>query len=249
MGKRLLFKKKLDWDIKLGFKMDVWGDYACFSRPESKVERFSYPVINPSAARGVLDAIYSKNIEFYWQVDRIEILRPVSFIALKRNEVKDKISNRSVMSAMKNGEFSPIIVDATRESSGSDVGGRTQRQTMALKNVKYRIHARIVPRTGFYDRQTALNAQFMRRLESGKCFAQPYFGQREFVAYFSPPGDELPVSHNQKLGYMVYDVFNLDKVSTDISSPYISLFEAEICEGVLEVPPWNDSRVKKPDRR
>lgn len=231
------------------FKVDVWGDFACFSRPESKVERFSYPVINPSAARGVLDAIYSKNIEFYWQIDRVEILKPIKYIALKRNEVKNKISPRAVAKAMKGDDFQPVFVDATTESAGSDQVGRTQRQTMALRDVKYCIHAHIVPRLEFEGQLPSLESQFERRLQSGKCFAQPYFGQREFVAYFAPAEGKQPIEHNQSLGHMVYDVFDLDVTSTDNGTPFISLFEAEIVGGKLEVPPWNDSRVKKPTRR
>lgn len=230
------------------FKVAVWGDFACFSRPESKVERFSYPIITPSAARGVLDAIYSKNIEFYWQIDRVEILNPIKFIALKRNEVKEKISPHAVTSAIKGREFAPIVVDATRESAGKDQVGRTQRQTMALRDVKYYIHAHIVPRPGFEGRLASLEAQFERRLQSGKCFMQPYFGQREFVAYFEPSGDERPEPIDQKLGHMVYDVFDLDVISTDNGIPFISLFEAEIVGGILEVPPWNDPHVKKPPK-
>lgn len=228
--------------------MAVWGDFACFSRPESKVERFSYPVITPSAARGVLDAIYAKNMEFYWQIDRVEILSPIKFIAAKRNEVKEKISESEVKKAMKGGGFSPIVVDATRESAGNDTVGRTQRQTMALRDVKYCLHAHIVPRPGFEGTLPSLESQFERRLHSGKCFAQPYLGQREFVAYFAPAGDDRPIDHNQTLGNMVYDVFDLDAVSTDNGIPFISLFEAEIVGGVMEVPPWNDLRVKKPPR-
>lgn len=230
------------------FKVAVWGDFACFSRPESKVERFSYPIITPSAARGVLDAIYSKNIEFYWQIDCVEILKPIKFIAMKRNEVKEKISTSAVKKAIKGEALAPIVVDATRESTGSDTVGRTQRQTIALRDVQYCIHAHIVPRPGFEGKLTSFESQFERRLQSGKCFAQPYFGQREFVAYFAPAGDERPIDHNQNLGNMVYDVFDLDVISTDNGIPFISLFEAEIVNGVLEVPPWNDLRVKKPPR-
>jgi len=106
-------------------KIEVWGDFACFSRPESKVERLTYPVITPSAARGILSAVYSKPVEFYWQIRQIEVLNPIRYITFKRNEViNSKIGRKP--SAM-------LVED-----------DRTQRQTVALKDVRYRITAEII---------------------------------------------------------------------------------------------------------
>ena len=160
------------------FVIEVWGDLACFTRPEAKVERLSYPVITPSAARGIFDAIYSKPIEFTWRIDKIEVLKPIQFIALRRNEVKHKISDTAVKQAMKGKEMMPIVADGTIDLVGSDQKGRTQRQTIALKDVRYRIHAHIVPRSGFQDKLKGIEEQAWRRIQSGKCFYQPYFGCR-----------------------------------------------------------------------
>ena len=126
--------------------LDVWGDFACFTQPAFKVERFSYPVITPSAARGVFDAIYCKPKEFRWRIVRVEILTQPNFIALKRNEVKEKVPVNQVYRWMRGEEPpSPILADADKSLTGSDVKGRTQRQTMALKNVRYRLHAKVHP--------------------------------------------------------------------------------------------------------
>ncbi|MBV1727901.1 MAG: type I-C CRISPR-associated protein Cas5c [Candidatus Desulforudis sp.] len=228
------------------FVVDVWGDLACFSRPETKVERFSYPIITPSAARGVLDAVYAKPQEFGWRVDKIELLAPISYIALKRNEVKERISETRLIKAMKGAEAPLIVSDATADYSGTDQEGRTQRQTMALKNVAYRIHAHIHPRPGIENRLKALIQQARRRIEAGKCFYQPYLGCREFAAYFEPASDRPVYEFTGDVGWMVYDVFNLDEVVIDCGSPYVSVFYARIERGVMEVPPWESDLVKKP---
>ncbi|MGI5877714.1 MAG: CRISPR-associated protein Cas5, partial [Christensenellales bacterium] len=101
------------------FLVEVWGDLACFTRPETKVERMSYPVMTPSAARGLLDSIYCKYTEFGWRIDRIEVLRPIRYIALKRNEVKDKIGDQAIARAMRGGEAPIIVGDATKEMTGA----------------------------------------------------------------------------------------------------------------------------------
>lgn len=226
------------------FVIEVWGDLACFTRPEAKVERLSYPVITPSAARGIFDAIYSKPIEFTWRIDKIEVLKPIQFIALRRNEVKDKISDTAVKQAMKGKEMMPIVADGTIDLVGSDQKGRTQRQTIALKDVRYRIHAHIVPRSGFQDKLKGIEEQAWRRIQSGKCFYQPYFGCREFVAYFEPSENQIaPFQKDMEIGWMLYDVFALDKLDT---KPYVSIFWAELNQGVLEVPAWESDEVKKP---
>jgi len=165
--------------------LDVWGDFACFTQPVLKVERFSYPVITPSAARGIFDAIYCKPKEFRWQIKKIEILSPPVYVALRRNEVKEKVPYNSVLRWMTGREApEPIWADGDRALLGTDEKGRTQRQTMALKNVRYRLHGEIRPWPGFEDRLQGMEAQFRRRAAGGKCVYQPYFGCREFPAYF-----------------------------------------------------------------
>lgn len=232
------------------FVVEVWGDFACFTRPETKVERFSYPVITPSAARGILDAIYAKPVEFSWRVHRVEVLKRIQFIALRRNEVKDKISTSAVLKARKGAEGPLIIADGTKDLLGTDAAGRTQRQTMALKDVRYRIHASIRPRKGFEHAAKSLEAQAERRLSFGKCYTQPYLGCREFVAYFEPSsGHGSPVSITEDIGWMVYDVFDLDTIQIDCAPPYISLFHAQLKEGILDIPEWESELVRKPERR
>ena len=246
--------------------LEVFGDFACFSSPESKVERMSLPVPTPSVARGILDSIYVKPPEFRWQVTQIEIFEPIRFIALRRNEVKEKISVLDVnawMQGKKNPE--PILADADKNITGTDTKGRTQRQTMALQNVKYRIHARIVPWPEAGVRQASLDEQFARRARSGKCFCQPSFGCREFPAYFRYiEADEPPVTPEPidlDIGWMVYDVFDLstsnrilctgtlDKKSANysryIGQPAISFFYAVVKNGVLKIPDYSDSSVRK----
>ncbi|MGI5854526.1 MAG: type I-C CRISPR-associated protein Cas5c [Bacillota bacterium] len=233
------------------FVIEVWGDLACFTRPEMKVERFSYPVMTPSAARGILDAIYCKPIEFGWRIDRIEILKPIRYIALRRNEVKEKINVNALRAPMsRGGEVTPIVADATRDMVGSDQQGRTQRQTMALVDVHYRIHAHMQPRAEFAGNLKVLTQQMQRRLESGKCFCQPYFGCREFAAFFcqaemtnAQPAQPI----NLDLGFMLYDVFNLNEVRSDgYATPQISVFRANVKNGVLDIPAYESDLVLKP---
>lgn len=225
------------------FVLEVWGDFACFTRPETKVERFSYPVMTPSAARGLLDAIYAKPLEFCWRVGKIEVLNPIKFIALKRNEVKERISNIGESIMKKGGEFQLIIADDT----GNDVKGRTQRQTIALKDVRYRIYAYIELRKGFENKRKSIEDQAVRRIEHGKCYYQPYFGCREFAAYFEFAEGEKPTNgENLDIGFMLYDIYDLDKIIIDFAPPFISLFKADLKNGVLEIPPWDSDLVKKP---
>ncbi|WP_295389642.1 type I-C CRISPR-associated protein Cas5c [uncultured Thiodictyon sp.] len=238
--------------------LEVWGDLACFTRPEMKVERFSYPVITPSAARGIFDAIYwdarregdRVRPYFFWQVTRIEVLELPRFIALRRNEVKDRVPGTAILNKWMKGTATPEPLWA--DGSDGDQKGRTQRQTMALKHVRYRLTARIVPKSAFRTDQNAMNSQFQRRARAGKCFQQPYFGCREFPAFFEyveDPGaaTQPPVALDQHLGLMLYDIFDLNREAVKDGDPsYISLFDATLHSGVLEVPPFDSPAVKKP---
>ncbi|MBS3932836.1 MAG: type I-C CRISPR-associated protein Cas5 [Truepera sp.] len=238
------------------FVLEVWGEYACFTRPEFKVERFSYPVMTPSAARAIFDAIYlefgpNNKPAMYWQIERIEILKPVRYIALMRNEVKEKISVANVNKWMRDpSKLEPIYADATREDTGQDTKGRTQRQTMALKEVGYRIHAHSVLYTENYELRQKIERSFERRASNGQCFYQPYLGCREFTGYFKLLGDSSatpePHSVNERIGWMLYDVFDLSRPGSNADAPQISLFEAEISNGVLNIPPYPSAEVRKP---
>ena len=205
--------------------IDVWGDFACFSEPIAKVERLTYPFPTPSAARGILSAIYSKPKEFYWQVKRIEVMKPIQYISFKRNEVKCVVSNK------------PIYTDDER----------TQRQTVALKDIKYRITAVIVPRKEFVGKETQLYEQALRRIRTGKTFMQPSLGLREFVAYFEESdGKDEPITDSMDIGLMVYDVFDLHDASVrKKTQPKLSLFHAVMNHGVIEVPDYDSSEVLK----
>lgn len=235
--------------------LEVWGELACFTRPEMKVERFSYPVITPSAARGIYDAIYCKPTEFRWQITKVEILSPPSYIALRRNEVKEKVSVLAVTRwARGDQEPVPIWADGDRALTGSDEKGRTQRQTMALRNVRYRLHAEIRPWPDLYNRLQGLESQFRRRASKGKCIYQPYFGCREFPAYFTllPPNSssaETAAVNMENLGWMLYDVFDLTKPGRPSDPPCISLFKPVIRTGVMLVPDYEADQVARAIRK
>jgi CRISPR-associated protein Cas5d len=229
--------------------LEVWGDLACFSRPELKVERFSYSVITPSAARGIFDAIYAKPTEFRWAVRTIEVLSPPAYVALRRNEVKEKVNINAVLNWMDGKqEPEPIWADGDRDLVGTDEKGRTQRQTMALRDVRYRLQAEILPWPGHEGKRAALEAQFRRRAEKGKCFYQPFFGCREMVAFFKlsgPDSEVSPISLDQDLGLMLYDVFDLSRPGTAYDLPAVSLFRAEIRGGIVQVPDYASPEVLK----
>ncbi len=233
--------------------LDAWGDLACFSRPELKVERFSYPIITPSAARGIYDAIYCKPLEFRWQVTRVEVFAQPRYIALRRNEVKEKANLNAVCRWMEGtGEPEPIWADGDRGLLGSDEKGRTQRQTMALKDVRYRLRAVIRPWPGHEGRIQGMVEQFRRRASRGKCVYQPYFGCREFPAYFELAGGDgnnsTPVDLDLDVGLMLYDVFDLSRPGASEDAPFISLFRAKVTHGLLAVPPFESEEVLKPAR-
>lgn len=234
------------------FTITVWGEYACFTRPEFKVERFSYPVITPSAARAIFDAIYlefdkaSGRPAMRWQARTVEVMKPIEYIALMRNEVKEKISERAVKSWMKDpSKLEPIIADATEEARG-----RTQRQTMALKNVRYRITAEAVLYREDPELRQKIERSFERRARAGQCFYQPYLGCREFSAYFEllEDGSERPraVPVFEDIGWMVYNTFDLSRPGANMDKPHISLFNATLEDGVLQIPAFSSGSVRKP---
>lgn len=230
-------------------KLTVWGDFACFTRPEMKVERMSYQAITPSAARGIFDAIYWKpDSSFYWQVEKIEILKVPKFIALRRNEVKNRIDPENTILSWASGrsEPEPLWADGTKDIVGTDQKGRTQRQTIALRDVKYRLHARIRSRN--QQNVNSQDAQFERRAKSGKCFYQPYFGCREFPCFFEltdSSDQSSPIPLTIDIGLMLYDVFALDRLNKNMASASISLFHAWVKDGVIEVPPFESELVLK----
>ena len=215
----------------------VWGDFALFSRPEGKVERITYPVPTPSAVRGMLASIYSKPAEFYWQVQRIEVLKKIQYATFKRNELKSKMPRIPAGNPMK----ACLLIEEDR----------TQRQSVVLRDVRYRITAQIVPRPDFPGSAIQLYNQFERRVKRGQMFVQPVMGAREFPAYFTwGSTGEMPIQESLDLGLMVYDVFDLNiwKVGKQ-AEPSVSLYRAKMDRGVIEVPAFDSPLVLKPGRR
>jgi CRISPR-associated protein Cas5d len=231
--------------------LEVWGPYACFTRPEAKTERFTYPVITPSAARAIFDAIFYRP-SFYWQVERIELLAVPKYLALVRNEVKEKLPSAKTIASWMEGkaEVQPILVDGTKTITGNDGKGRTQRQTVMLKDVRYRLHARQILRKGSYsDDPLKLASMFERRARNGQCFHQPFFGCREFAAWFEyrAPSDPMPapVDYSESVGMMLYDTFDIVANNDRSAASRVSFFDATIRGGILDVPPIGDPRVFK----
>jgi CRISPR-associated protein Cas5d len=204
-------------------QVQVWGEFACFTRPEMKVERVSYPVMTPSAARGVLEAIFWKP-EFDWRVERIEVLRPIRYFSILRNEVNSRQSERAARGwAAKGGAF--VAED-----------DRAQRHTLALRDVAYRITGSIVLRPHATDDIAKYRDQFRRRVADGRCFATPYLGCREFSAGFGPPSDARPIAWTEDLGLMMLDI-EYEPGGNGRGTP--RFFDARVEDGVLHVPSRN----------
>ena len=187
----------------MGVKVRVWGDYALFSRPEMKVERCSYDVMTPSAAQGILDAIYW-HPGLKWKIDRIHVVRPIQFTSVRRNEVKSKISASSVLQAY-NGGDKPLYI-----STKADI---VQRASLLLRDVEYVIeaHFQMTDQANETDNPGKFKDIIMRRLRRGECFHMPYFGCREFPAHFSLcEEDEIRTAYDgveeKDLGFMLYDM-------------------------------------------
>lgn len=204
----------------------VWGDFACFTRPENKVERVSYPVLTPSAARGVLESIFWKP-EFSWKVTEIWVLEPIRYFSILRNEVNTKASDRSAKGWQKNGGGFVASED------------RAQRHTLALRNVAYVIQANIALRSHADADAAKYRDQFRRRVQSGRCFSRPYLGCREFAADFGAPQvEEQPINLTDDLGLMLHDL----NYSTDGTGRGIPVFfPAQLDRGVLRIPEMEEA--------
>ncbi len=205
-------------------QVKVWGDFACFTRPEMKVERVSYPLPTPSAARGILEAIFWKP-EFRWRVREIRVLRPVRWLSILRNEVKDKASVRAARGWAKDGVGGFVASER-----------RTQRHTLALRDVAYVITADVELRSHADAEPAKYRDQFRRRVRQGRCFNQPYLGCREFSASFAEPDEsDRPVPWTEDLGLMLYDL-----VYDDDGRGQPRFFGASVVDGVLAVPSWEE---------
>ena len=213
----------------------VWGDYACFTRPEMKVERVSYDVMTPSAARGVLEAILWKP-QIVWRVTRIDVLKRIRWASVRRNEVENVIPINSVITVMKRGAGAlGLYADDSKE--------RAQRAALLLREVDYLIHARfeLTEQTDPGDTLAKYVAMFRRRAEKGQCFNQPYLGCREFSAAFAwvdPAGSwPEPIADSRDLGWMLYDLEYRG------SEPTPCFFRAQLDNGIVRVPAWNSEEI------
>lgn len=211
----------------------VWGDNACFTRPEMKVERVSYDVMTPSAARGILEAILWKPA-IRWRVTRIDVLAPVRWESVRRNEVDAVVSTRNVLTAMHSGGALGLYVEDARQ----------QRAGLFLRKVDYLIHARfeLTDKAGPDENPTKFAGMFRRRAEKGQCFNQPYLGCREFAAAFAfvDPAGELPqpITDSCDLGWMLHDI------DYSWGGPIPKFFRAEMRNGSVQVPPLDSEEIR-----
>lgn len=223
------------------FCLEVWGPMACFTRPELKVERVSYDVITPSAARAVFEAIFWKPA-IHWQVTKIEVLNPIKWTTVRRNEVGAVASKN------------PIFIEDKRQ----------QKNSLLLQDVRYRIWAKLefIPqwkrketKNARIDEEEAellrkdenpgkYNAMFERRASKGQCFNQPYLGTREFSASFrlvNPEQEDLtpPIDESRDLGIMLYDM----DFQGNLEKPEAMFYRTKMEHGVIIVPPINSEEV------
>lgn len=211
----------------MGVKVKVWGDFALFSRPELKVERCSYDVMTPSAARGILDAIYW-HPGLKWVVDKIYVRKPIQFTSVRRNEVKSKVLASSVLQAY-NGGDKPLYISSREEI--------VQRASLLLCDVEYVIdaHFEMTERANVTDNPGKFKDIIMRRLRRGECFHMPYFGCREFPAHFCLWEEEKIHTayedvEEKDLGLMLYD---LDYRNLEDIQPMF--FHAVLKRGILDL--------------
>ena len=217
-------------------RFETWGRYACFSRPEMKVERVSYDIMTPSAARGLIESIYWHH-GIRWIVDRIHVLAPIRFTNLRRNEVKSTISARSAKTVMDRGRGELYL------ATSQDI---QQRASLLLQDVRYVIeaHFSILPeKAAVGDNPGKFQDIATRRIAKGQFYHQPCFGCREFPAHFAPCQDIPPCPEELRgerdLGYMLYDMDYTDP--KDIRPLF---FRAVLRDGVLHVPPRDSEEVR-----
>lgn len=217
--------------------LEIWGDWACFTRPELKVERVSYDVITPSAARAIFEAILFKRYAMRWQVTKIEVLNPIKWATIRRNEV-GAVAGKS-----------QIFIEDKRQ----------QKNSLLLQDVCYRIYAKLVfipvknrPKEAFIKHQPGDDENpmkyyqmFERRASQGQCFTQPYLGCREFAAnwkYIDRTEQlELPLAEDKDLGIMLYDM----DFESNPQNPNAMFYRAKMEQGVIVVPDKDSEEVLK----
>lgn len=217
--------------------LEVWGDWACFTRPELKVERVSYDVITPSAARAIFEAILFKRYAMRWQITKIEVLNPIKWTTIRRNEV-GAVAGKS-----------PIFIEDKRQ----------QKNSLLLQDVRYRIYAKLIfipvkdrPKEAFakHGPNTSENPMkyyemFERRAKQGQCFTQPYLGCREFSASWeyveNIEGRKTPITEDRDLGIMLYDM----DFEHNLQKPDAMFYRAKMEQGVIIVPDKNSEEVMR----
>lgn len=218
--------------------LEVWGEIACFTRPELKVERVSYDVITPSAARAIFEAILFKRYAMRWEVTKIEVLNPIRWTSIRRNEV-GAVMGRN-----------PLYIEEKRQ----------QKNTLMLENVHYRLWAKLVyipvcnrPKEAFVKHKPGDDENpmkyyqmFERRAEQGQCFTQPYLGTRECAASWKllhPETDylALPIDETRDLGIMLYDI----DFEHNLQKPEAMFYRAKMEKGVIIVPQKDSEEVLK----
>jgi len=215
--------------------LEVWGDWACFTRPELKVERVSYDVITPSAVRAIFESILFKRYAMRWQVTKVEVLNPIKWATIRRNEV-GAVAGKS-----------PVFIEDKRQ----------QKNSLLLQNVRYRIYAKLIfipikdrPKEAFVkhlpnsdENPMKYYQMFERRALQGQCFTQPYLGCREFAANWKYIDDtdnlEPPLSEDRDLGIMLYDI----DFEGNVQKPNAMFYRARMKHGVIVVPDKNSEEV------
>lgn len=217
--------------------LEVWGDWACFTRPELKVERVSYDVITPSAARAIFESILFKRYAMRWQITKIEVLNPIKWATIRRNEV-GALAGKS-----------PIYIEDKRQ----------QKNSLLLQDVCYRIYAKLIfipvkdrPKEAFVKHQPSTDENpmkyyqmFERRASQGQCFTQPFLGCREFAANWKyiecKDNPEKPIAEDRDLGIMLYDM----DFDNNPQKPDAMFYRAKMEQGVIIVPDKNSKEVMR----
>jgi len=217
----------------MSFCLEVRGDFACFTRPEMKVERVSYDVITPSAARAIFESILWKPA-IEWKITKIEVLNPIRWVNIRRNEVGSVLPVGNINKAMKGGALPALYIEEARQ----------QRAGLFLRDVAYRIHGRfdLTNKTGPDDNAGKFAEMFKRRAKKGQCVNQPYLGCREFSCDFRlvEEGDaqQIPIDNSTELGWMLFDMDYQRE-----SEPMPLFFKAKMDQGVIQVPNRNSEGV------
>jgi len=217
------------------YTLEVNGDYACFTRPEMKVERVSYDIITPSAARAVFEAILWKPA-IRWRITKIEVLNQIKWISVRRNEVGAVVSTRNAESAARAGKGSlGLYIEDERQ----------QRAGLFLRDVAYRLHAELElrPNAGENNTLPKFMDMFERRARAGQCINQPYLGTREFACGFQLVEDmkvlRVPITESRELGWMLHDMD-----FSNLNDPQPRFFRASMINGVIAVPAPESDEVR-----